>query len=102
MTDQRTWETAMGMRGYAGSPAEREDRMESKRPIQKRKIVEVFEPGYNSRTRIGIMKYVVLECGHMDKTNAGARQRGWVYCFDCYYGKPQHPQALIVLEEKAK
>jgi hypothetical protein len=24
--EQRTWETAMGMRGYAGSPAEREDR----------------------------------------------------------------------------
>ena len=25
----RTWETAMGMRGYAGSPAEREDRADA-------------------------------------------------------------------------
>lgn len=56
----------------------------------KRKIVKVF--GIAERTRRGIIQYADLECGHTDKCNASERKQGWLYCFDCFYGKAPKAQ----------
>ena len=65
-----------------------------------RKIVATANS--HRRTRRGILHTATLECGHLDTVNAAERRRGEVHCFDCFYGKPQHPQALITLAEIRK
>jgi hypothetical protein len=62
-----------------------------------RKIVETANS--HKRTRRGILHTATLECGHLATVNAAERRRGTVYCFDCSYGKPPHPQGLITLEQ---
>lgn len=66
-----------------------------------RKRIVYSAGGYRHRTRLGIMRASVLECGHMTDTNATDRRRGRMYCWDCYYGKPQDPMGAVILAELA-
>lgn len=56
---QRAWETAMGMRGYAGSPAQREDREE-----RLMRIRQHFVPRDPKAHEQGKEPDTCAQCGH--------------------------------------
>lgn len=64
----------------------------------KRKIIYSTTPK-PWRTKRGKMSTVTLECGHMDTVNATKRRRGWLYCFDCQYGKPPSEMGRVICAE---
>lgn len=66
-----------------------------------RKIVHSTPPRRDPDRR-GMVSTSVLECGHLDWTKASERKRGWVYCFDCFYGKPPQYVDEIMHNLKAK
>lgn len=65
-----------------------------------RRIVETA--GSRRRTRQGIIKTAVLECGHITDCNATQRRRGWLHCWDCFYGKPADSMAEMILNDNSR
>jgi hypothetical protein len=60
-----------------------------------RKIVRSTTPRRDPNRR-GMVSTSILECGHLDWTKASERKRGWVHCFDCFYGKqPQYGPEIM-------
>ena len=56
-----------------------------------RKITTICTPEWiarKSRDRRGKRYTAILECGHLDTVNTAEKRQGWVFCFDCHYGKP--------------
>src|SRR5579859_770824 len=70
----------------------------------RRKIVKVLNSAFPVRNRRGKILHAILECGHIDTSNAGDRRRGWMHCFDCHYGKPPYitEQEAIAFNDDAE
>lgn len=78
---QIAWETAMGMRGYAGSSAEREDKTQGKFMGFRRTILS-HTPLRSQSIFSGKKRAVAtLECGHDEWVTSTDLRRGWANCF---------------------